>query len=143
MICIFLFTSKSTEIPKLFTLSNEFQGCGLITYDGKDWINVDFGYEGIIIKTLNVPRETLLLRHLRAIENVSAIVKIELGYRNKSAWSPLWIKSCNELYRSISGIDIGFTFNPKHLYTKLMKYDGKRNYIITQFWRRSHGIWDE
>lgn len=47
-------------------------------------------------------------------------------------WFPLTVQSCNEFARFLTGVDIGFTINPLHLYKKLLKYDRKRNYHILE-----------
>ncbi|MDQ8039629.1 MAG: hypothetical protein REH83_04410 [Rickettsiella sp.] len=39
--------------------------------------------------------------------------------------------------RYFSGVDVGWTFNPKHLYKELLKYKDQRNYELLAHWRRT------
>ena len=63
------------------------------------------------------------------------MIVIDIEEKAEIAWKPFIVRSCNEIDRYISGVDVGFTFNPKHLYNKLLKYDDS-NYQILYEWRR-------
>ncbi|MBX4189675.1 hypothetical protein KW791_00035 [Candidatus Parcubacteria bacterium] len=77
-----------------------------------------------------------LIRGLKVIKELIAMVTVWIDKRARFPWKPWWVRSCNEFDRYVSGIDVGFTFNPRHLYAKLLKYDKVRNYEILQQWRR-------
>ncbi len=82
-----------------------------------------------------------LLRHLRAIPELESTLTVMLKEgRAKTPWRPFYIRSCNEFARHASGVDIGFTFNPVHLYYKLKRYSKTRNYDLLHAWRREHGV---
>ena len=139
MIAFFLFYNFSSGVQARLAFSKEFRHCNIITYDGDHWVNTEFDSSGIIIRVLDVPRGRALIRGLKTIQSLMAMVIVDISDRKKVAWKPWWVRSCNELDRYLSGVDIGFTFNPRHLYNKLLRYNGKRNYQILHAWRRA---WD-
>jgi hypothetical protein len=142
MIAIFLFYKFANGKQAWLGLSKEFKHCNVITYDGEHWINFDMDRQGIHSKVLDVPNGNALLRGLKIIKLLTAMICVNVGERKKINWKPLWVKSCNELDRYLTGVDIGFTFNPMHLHRKLIKYSGRRNYEILYAWRRKDGdIW--
>ena len=72
---------------------------------------------------------------MKCIQSLTAMIVVSVGQRASIKWKPYLVRSCNELDRYISGVDVGFTFNPKHLYNKLIKYD-HTNYDILYRWVR-------
>lgn len=139
MIAYFLFYDYSTGKQAKLAFSKEFRHCNIITYDGEAWVNVEFDSTGLLTKVLDVPSGNALIRGLKSIKMLTAMIVVDIGERKKVLWKPLWGRSCNELDRYVSGVDIGLTFNPIHLYRKLLRYDGKRNYEILYAWRRHDG----
>lgn len=80
------------------------------------------------------------INKLTRIPSLTALICVYVEQKVISKiWSPLMIRSCNEVLRPLSSVDIGFTFNPYHLYTKLLKYQYSRNYEILRHWRRASG----
>lgn len=140
MIALFLFYNFSSGIQANLAFSKEFRHCNIITYDGEYWINVEFDSTGILTKVLDVPKGKALIRGLKTIQSLTAMIVVDIGERKKVAWKPLWGRTCNELDRYVSGVDVGLTFNPRHLHSKLLRYNGKRNYEILYAWRRQDGI---
>ncbi len=140
MIAIFIFYDVSTGIQAQLAFSSEFRHCNIITYDGEYWIAHEFDSSGFITRGLKVLSGEALVRMLRVIKSASAIVTVDIGQRPRHRWTPFVVRSCNEIDRYIAGVDIGFTFNPRHLYNKLLKYNGIRNYQILTHWRRSDGL---
>ena len=139
MIGIILFYECSFGKQARLSFSDRYRHCNVITFDGDVWLNVDMDSSGIHTRRLSVPSSNSLLRHLKLIPIVTDIIVVEISTPKIYQWSPWWVRSCNELVRYLTNIDIGFTFNPRHLYKKVLKYDGKSNYKIIDAWRRPDG----
>lgn len=139
MICIFCFYNVSSGVQAKLAFSKEFKHCNIITFDGAYWLVTEFDLNGIHTRGVKVFSSASLLRGLKYIDSLVAMIAVQVGERAQFKWKPYLVRSCNELDRYIAGIDIGFTFNPKHLYNKLLKHDGT-NYEILYQWRRENGI---
>lgn len=139
MIAIFCFYDIASGKQSRLAFSKEFKHCSLITFDGEHWINWEFDRLGLHIRLLRVIDAGRFIYHLKLIKELTAVVAVWIDNRAYTTWKPLLIRSCNEFARYISGIDIGLTFNPKHLFSKILKYDSIRNYQILHAWRR-YGI---
>lgn len=140
LIAVFIFYSKSSGVQARLAFSEEFRHCNIITFDGQDWVMLDFDKTGLLTRRIYCTEGTSLLRHLKVIPEVSATVTVTVKERAIIGWKPWLVRSCNEICRYASGVDVGFTFNPIHLYWKLLKYRGKGNYEMLSHWRRKHGI---
>jgi hypothetical protein len=140
LIAVFIFYNQSSGIQSRLSFSAEFKHCNIITFDGRDWISIDFDRTGLLTRRVHCNDGSALLRHLKVVKEVSAIVAVNVPKRAKTRWKPWWVRSCNEVCRYASGVDIGFTFNPVQLYKKLLKYRRRRNYEVLSHWRRKHGI---
>ena len=141
LIAVFIFYNVSSGVQSRLAFSDEFKHCNIITFDGRDWIMLDFDRTGLLTRKIHCKDGPTLLRNLPLIKEISAIISINVKQRVKTMWKPLWVRSCNEICRYASGADLGFTFNPVHLYKKLLKYayKRKRNFEILSHWRRT---WD-
>lgn len=140
MIAVFIFYSIATGVQAKLAFSEEFRHCNIITYDGRDWIMLDFDRTGLLTRKINCNNGERLIRSLRVNKDITSVISVNVIERKKVAWKPFWVRSCNEICRYAAGIDIGLTFNPVHLYSKLLKYRHKRNYEVLSAWRRKHGI---
>lgn len=80
-----------------------------------------------------------LIAEAKKLSDVEAIVGVDLAERAHFRWTGLSIPMCNEFARALIGLDIGMTWNPRHLYKKLLKYDQKRNFEIFYHWRLGDG----
>ena len=140
VLAVFVFYKIANGAQARLAFSDEFKHCNVITYDGRDWIMLDFDRTGLLTRRLRCDNADRLLRSLRVVQEVSAVVCVDIADRTKTMWKPWWVRSCNEVSRYACGINIGFTFNPIHLYRKLLKYNGKTNYEILSAWRRKDGI---
>jgi len=117
------------------SFSKVFKHCNIISYDGDIWLATEFDRQGIHNRKINASCTNALIRGMKYITELTALVVVEVEERASIRWKPYIVRSCNELDRYISGIDIGFTFNPLHLYNKLMQNDGT-NYTILYKWER-------
>jgi hypothetical protein len=135
MICFFCFYNVSTGIQAKLSFSKIFKHCNIITFDGDCWIVHEFDLKGIHARRVKVFSSPSFIRGLKYIESLIGMIVVDIGERISINWKPYIVRSCNELDRYISGVDTGFTFNPKHLYNKLIKNNGS-NYEILYHWRR-------
>jgi len=87
---------------------------------------------------MNINSEGLIDR-IKSDPTVQSIISLDIGKRSERKWFPLLINSCNEICRLVTGIDVGFTFNPKHLYKKLLMNNGISNFHIDYYWEREDG----
>lgn len=139
MICFFCFYNVSSGVQAKLAFSKLFKHCNIITFDGDTWIVHEFDLEGIHARRVKVFSSSSFIRGLKYIDTLIAMVVVEVYSKASINWKPYIIRSCNELDRYLSGVDIGFTFNPKHLYNKLIKYNDSSNYEILYHWRRENG----
>lgn len=135
MICIFCFYNVSSGVQAKLAFSKEFKHCNVITFDGEVWLVHEFDMKGIHARKVHTLSANALLRGMKHIESLIAMISVKVGERASITWKPYIVRSCNELDRYIAGVDIGFTFNPKHLYNKLLCKEGT-NYEILYHWRR-------
>lgn len=140
MIVFFLFYNYASGKQAKLAFSDEFKHCNVITFDGEIWLGMDFDYQGLQTRKIQVKSVLSLVRAVKHISTLSSMLVADIGLREKISWKPWIVRSCNEFARYASGIDVGFTFNPKHLYNKMLRYDTKRNYEILYSWRRTNGI---
>lgn len=136
MIAIFLFYDEGRGKQRIFTRGSAFKHCDIIIYDGDVTIAVQAQPEGIGLRRINSTNIVSIMRNLKIIPSLIAMVCVEVMQRKKLKWFPLQIKSCNELCRIMSGIDVGVTFNPIHLYNKLIKFSKLKNYDLLYLWNR-------
>ncbi len=136
MIAIFLFYNYSNGIQAKLAFSKTFKHCNIITYDGEFWVTYELDQHGVHTRVLDAKDGVALLRGVRIIKQLISTITVYIDNPTRFNWKPWWVRSCNEFNRYIASVDIGFTFNPRHLYSKLLKYDKKRNYEILQHWRR-------
>lgn len=140
MICFFLFYNKSLGIQRHFAIGSELKHCDVICYDGESWICLQSSSRGVEYRLMDIKKVERMLNHLAIIPELIEIIGVDVETRARFPWRPWWVRSCNEFCRYVSGVDIGFTLNPRHLCKKLLKYDGKRNFQIIYAWRRT--LWD-
>ncbi len=79
-------------------------------------------------------------KNLEAIKKspaLSAFIAVMVKEKKKVKEWPFKWYACNEVCRYFSGVDVGWTFNPKHLYQKLLQYKDKTNYELLTHWRRA------
>lgn len=135
MIHVFCFYNISTGIQSRLSFSKIFKHCNIITFDGEMWIATEFDLNGIENRRIHVHSANSLLRGLKYIQSLIGIIVVDVSERARICWKPFIVRSCNELDRYISGVNIGFTFNPEHLYNKLLRKGGK-GYSLLYHWRR-------
>lgn len=136
MIATFVFYNKASGPQAWLGFSKKFKHCNVITFDGEYTVMIEYSKQGIVPRVYELNDCSDIIARLKRLKSVSAIVTVFINERAIMPWTPFWIKSCNELNRHVSGIDVGMTFNPRHLYSKLIKYNGHSNFIIEHHWRR-------
>jgi hypothetical protein len=110
-----------------------------VTYDGRYAYITELNKQGIKVKSYPVSSIKNFIEKIKKISTVNTIISTFITDKAIVKWWPFSLNACNELDRKISGIYIGLTFNPAHLYRKILKYDGLRNYTIDYTWRKSDG----
>lgn len=140
LIAYYLFFDISTGVQASLAFSKRFKHQTTILYDGDTYTHYDFDSTGFVIRRLKVTKPDALLRALWAEEHLIALIVAEITKRKKVRWLPYIIRSCNEIARYVTSIDLGLTFNPKHFYKKLLKYDTARNYEILYHKEREIGV---
>jgi hypothetical protein len=135
MIYFFLFYNKAEGKQSRFAFNDDFKHCNVLYYE--KGILVGMSETGIKLSLLKCHENSVkdIASTFKRLESLTSLIIVDIKERKKFRWFPWWVRSCNELCRYISGIDIGFTFNPVHLYNKLIKYSGKK-YEIIYAWRR-------
>lgn len=139
MLAIFLFYNKAEGWQHHLAFSKEFQHCDVAIYNDTHWVLMRLGKNGIEYRVLKTQDAERMILRLRTIKEVSAIIACDIK-PIEFFWRPFIPYTCNEITRFMTGIDIGFTFNPRTLYNKLLRYDGRRNYEVIHAWRRQHGL---
>lgn len=140
MIAIFLFYNQARGKQDRFTFSKHFRHLDTYTYRGDSWVVFRFGSPGIEYAISHFHDGAEIINELTKIPSLIRIVAVNIDKRAQFRWTPLWGRTCNELARYLTGLDIGLTYSPRHFYSKLLKYDLKRNYQILTIWRRP--VWD-
>lgn len=136
MISFFCFYNVSSGVQARLAFSDIFKHCNIITFDGETWIVHEFDINGIQTKRIKVYSSSSFIRGLKYIDSLMAMIVVNVEEKATFNWKPFLVRSCNEIDRYIAGVDIGFTFNPKHLYSKLIKNADVSNYEILYHWRR-------
>lgn len=97
----------------------------LYTFKKDNWVYHSLRRKGYFYRIEPGMGDTIEKRH----RNHRGII---LQVHTREFIRPNWIMgaTCNEWARLISGVDIGFTLNPHHLFKKLIKFDERRNYTI-------------
>lgn len=140
LIAVFVFYNIARGAQAALAFSDVFKHCNVITFDGRDWIFLDFDRTGFLTRRINCPSGDRLVKSMHVVPEVSAVVAVSVKERIKITWKPWLTRSCNEICRYATGVDVGFTFNPSHLFRKLLKYSGDRNFEVLSAWRRDMGF---
>ncbi|WP_218814182.1 hypothetical protein [Rickettsiella endosymbiont of Dermanyssus gallinae] len=93
-----------------------------------------FGFIYRILKSNDVNKN---LNAIKKLPCLSAFIAVMVKEKKKIKEWPIKWYTCNEVCRYFSGVAIGWTFNPKHLYNKLLSHQKKRNYELLAHWRRT------
>lgn len=119
-------------------LNENFKHCDVVTYDGDIYLHLSWNHQGIQTRRVKARSTRVLLRAFRCDPRITAIIAVYCEKRAATGWRPLRVQSCNEFCRFVSGMDIGFTWDPYSLYKKMLRYDHKRNYEVISAWRREN-----
>ena len=123
----------------LFTFSKHFKHVDVYANNGTGWVGFRLSSSGLTYAMTGQISGDDLTRLACEAHTAEAVIVADVGEPAKFKWCPLTIPMCNEFARLISGVNIGFSWSPRHLYNKLLRYDQTRNYEIIYKWRRSNG----
>lgn len=140
MLAIIVFHNRTRHrIMNLFTFSRHFKHVDIYMFDGSCWTGFRLDRYGITYAISYIGHGNAIIDQAREVSNIEAVIALDIDHRATFRWTGITIPMCNELARMIAGVDISFTWSPRHLYRKLLKYDQKRNFKIFYHWRRSNG----
>jgi hypothetical protein len=137
LIALFLFYNKATGKQDNYAASKYFRHVDVYTHTGDYWVVHRFGNHGIEYFISKFTNGADVLAHTVTIPAIVRVVAVDIETRATFRWVPLWGRTCNELARYLTGVNIGVTYSPRHLYSKLLRYDHRRNYTILTVWRRN------
>lgn len=121
--------SKDKKHVDVMVYENDTVTC--FQYSGK-------GIEHRVFKTDDILK---VLKGIKLIPELSHYILVSMYKEHKGKrWLPFHINSCNEVCRKIGRVEIGWTFNPAHLYKKLVKLNGKTNFTVVSVWSRKNGF---
>lgn len=130
LIAYYLFFDIASGPQAILSFSKLFKHQTTIIFDGDSYIHFEMDKTGILYRRLAVTNSESLMRAIWIEKHLVAIITVDISKRKKVRWYPYIIRSCNEIARYLTGIDLGLTLNPKHFYRKILKYDKQRNYEI-------------
>ena len=137
MIAIFVFYNKSKGSASKIFCGKKYKHCSVLMYQGGKYTLCWSNGSVINIRVLKVKRIEGIIKRIKSDPEVQSIMSVEISKElEQRKWFPLLINSCNEICRLVTGIDVGFTFNPKHLHNKLFLNDGLSNFKIDYYWER-------
>ena len=136
MIAVFLFYNQGIGKYRIFNFSQQFVHCALLCYESDRCILFEIAPTGFIYRILKSNDVNKNLNAIKKLPSLSAFIAVLVKEKKKVKEWPIKWYTCNEVCRYFSGIDIGWTFNPKFLFKKLMKFKDKRNYELLSCWRR-------
>ena len=137
MIAAFLFYNQGIGKYGRFSFSEELVHCALLCYEGDQCILFEIAPSGFAYRILRSNDVNKNLEAIKKLPALSAFIAVIIKKKKKVKEWPFKWYTCNEVCRYFSGVDIGWTFNPKHLFKKLIKFKDKRNYELLACWRRS------
>lgn len=141
MIIFLLFYNKSNGKTSRMTCHEDFKHCNTIVFDGSEYSSLTWDSQGIVHRSISARSCPRLISALRSVPELTALIVVDCVARVRYRWRPFTVLTCNEIARFVSGLDIGFTITPAHLYKKVINLDGKRNFQILYAWRRpNHGL---
>ena len=143
MLAIFAFTNEDKGTILSRTCKKNFKGVQLLIFQGRqgNWLLFRFNKHGITLKTI-YENNRILSNVWDKAPWIKSFLVAHIDCPVSHNWKPFIVQSCNEVCRYLSGVDIGFTINPFHLYKKLLKYDGRRNYTLLRRIAANGKIWE-
>lgn len=136
MIAVFLFYNQGIGKYRIFNFSKQFVHCALLCYEGDQCILFEIAPTGFIYRILKNNDVNKNLNAIKKLPMLSAFIAVSVKEKKKIKEWPIKWYTCNEVCRYFSGIDIGWTFNPMHLFKKLIQLKEQRNYELLSCWRR-------
>ena len=140
MLAMFFFYNEAQGKQLKWVQHEEFKHCRVIIYGGDNFILFEssrYGIDHQVIKSNSAER---IWRNMRVIKSLTHSICVYVNRKHEFPWRPLWVRSCNEVCRYLSSVDIGFTLTPYGLFKKLLKYDKTSNYEVLAVWRRHDGV---
>lgn len=139
MEAIIVFKSNTNCKTTIYTREKRFLRCELYIRRIGIWYHYRFGTDGLLFWPFGQSSADVYDK-AQSDDNTTEVIFLQHIRHVLPTWKPLMIPTCNEFTRLITGVDIGFTFNPIHLFKKLLKYDSIRNYHIVDRGNHYNGL---
>lgn len=132
--CILFFDKSSVYWSKFL---KRFKHCALLVFDELQNTVLFYGLQTnkIIMRTSVCNSFDQYIEHLLNIKSLVCYLILEVHKPSNKNHKLVTILTCNELVRISTGINVGFTLTPNHLYKKIC-LNISPNYTIIQLWNR-------
>ncbi len=84
-----------------------------------------------MVRSSNIKSYGDLLKRINRLKNGHRLTSVEVDDLPTRSHLPFGMKACQAIARCVSGVDVGFVFNCRHLYDKLLQLTGLRNFNVT------------
>lgn len=112
-----------------------FKHCALLVFDGQTVLFYGMHTDKILMRTNICNDFDQYINYLLNIKSLVSYVILEV-HKPKSINGFIKVLTCNELIRMSTGINVGFTLTPNHLYKKIC-LNVSPNYTIIRLWNRN------
>ena len=136
MIAIFLFFNKGLGKFVNFIRDKNFLHSAVICYRGDVPILLEISRSGIAYRVLKTEDMAKLMEKITLMPNLTHYVAVRIKKEAFIQELPIRFFTCNELCRFFTGVDIGLTLSPKHLFQKLVDFKNK-NFFVRNVWSRN------
>lgn len=119
-------------------LDKNYKHCMLLIQDGLTESIVLYGLhaDGIAIRTSRCNSLERYLAHMVEYQRLVSYIVVDIKWSVRIKQPLIRVNTCNELVRIASGINVGFTRTPKHLYDKIYLQVSSQ-YTILKKWNRT------
>lgn len=137
MIAIFLFFNKGLGKFVKFIRDKDFLHAAVICYQGDVPILMEASESGISYRVVKTPDMASLMEKIILMPSLTHYVAVKINKEILITEFPFKYFTCNEVCRFVSGVDIGMTLSPKHLFQKLVNFKNNKNYFLMNVWSKN------
>src|SRR5580700_8668712 len=80
LIAVFIFYKIASGVQAKLAFNADFKHCNVITYDGSDWIMLDFDQSGLLTRKIKCENGSKLVKSLPIIQDVTATLILTSNY---------------------------------------------------------------
>jgi hypothetical protein len=137
VIAIFLFFNKGLGKFVNFIRDKDFLHAAVICYQGDVPVLMEASESGISYRVVKTSDMTNLMEKIILMPSLTNYVAVKINKGIFITEFPFKYFTCNEVCRFVSGVDIGLTLSPKHLFQKLVDFKNHKNYFLMNVWSRN------